>query len=144
MGKVGVSLAFVAVSFAQAQNPTQDAEAAFRSGDFNRATILARRVLAGDPNSVQAHILLGAIASETREWTAAMQNFEAVIHLAPSSPRGYFYLGHANLYQQKWTEAAKYIGKTLLRTATKYTFAPPPSVCVCDSFRSEHHPRDGQ
>ena len=115
MGKVGISLALFALSLAQAQSPTQDAEAAFRAGDLNRAAVLARQALAGDPNSVQAHILLGVSASETRDWSTATQNFEAVIRLAPSSSHGYFYLGQANLYQQKWAEAAKYFASALQR-----------------------------
>src|SRR5579872_881150 len=115
MGKIGVCLALAALSCVRAQNSTQDAEAAFRAGDLNRAAILAGQVLAVDPDSVQAHILLGVIASETRDWSTATGNFEAVIHLAPLNPHGYFYLGQAKLYQQKWAEAAKYFALALQR-----------------------------
>jgi tetratricopeptide (TPR) repeat protein len=96
-------------------NSIQDAEAAFRAGDLNRATVLAKHVLAANPSSVPAHILLGAIASQDGDWTAAVQNFEAVVRLSPSDPRGYFYLGQVSSYQKKWPQATKYFALALER-----------------------------
>src|SRR5579863_2086562 len=107
MAKVILCVGLIAASLAGAQEPIQEAETAFRSGDVKRAAALAQDVLANDPNSVQAHLLLGIIASQNVAWVSAIRNFEAVIRLAPSNPHGYFYLGQAYLYQQKWDQAAK-------------------------------------
>jgi len=107
MAKVVLCLGLIAASVARGQEPMQEAEAAFRSGDVKRAATLARDVLANNPNSVEAHMLLGIIASQNATWVSAIQNFEAMIRLTPSNPQGYFYLGQAYLYQQKWDQAAK-------------------------------------
>jgi len=115
MGKVEACVMLIAAWLSPPQDSIQDAEAAFRSGDLNRAGILAKRVLVADPSSVPARIVLGAIASQNGDWAAATQNFEAVVRLSPSNPQGYFYLGQVNLYQQKWAQAAKYFASALER-----------------------------
>jgi tetratricopeptide (TPR) repeat protein len=107
MAKVALWAGLIAASIACAQEPIQKAETAFRSGDIKRAATLAQDVLAGNPNSVEAHMLLGIIGSQNAAWVSAVENFESVIRLTPSSPQGYFYLGQAYLYQQKWEQAAK-------------------------------------
>jgi Flp pilus assembly protein TadD len=110
MGKrIGViSVLFLAVGLAFGQDLVQQARTAFRSGNFDRAGALARAVLAEDPSSLQAHLILGLIAARRNQWDVARENFKALIHLAPSDPQAYFYLGQAYLYQQKWDQAATY------------------------------------
>src|SRR5712692_3676331 len=96
---------------AQTERLLEQAEGAFREGDLDRAQTMAGQVLAKNPGSVQAHMILGVIAAQRRQWEAATKHFGAVIRLAPSGPNGYFYLGQAHLYQQKWEEAAGYFAK---------------------------------
>lgn len=98
-----------------AQNGLEEADAAFRAGDFERAAALARRVVAADPNAVHAHMILGVIAAQRQEWDAATKQFQAVIRLDPADPHGYFYLGQAKLYQQQWEPAVQSFTKALER-----------------------------
>lgn len=98
-----------------AQDALQQADAAFRAGDFERASSLARRVLAADPNAVHAHMILGIVAAQRKQWDAADRHFQSVIRLAPAHPDGYFYLGQAKLYQQQWEPAVQNFLKALER-----------------------------
>lgn len=116
MRKIAFWLFLVAISSAQVENALQQAEGAFRSGNFDQAATLAKQVLARDPSSKEAHLVLGIIASQRRQWDVAVPNFQTVIRLAPSDPQGYFYLGQANLYQQKWDEAARLFASALERS----------------------------
>ena len=114
MAKI-VLVGWMAALLAAPPDSIRDAEMAFRSGDVQRAEGLAQEVLAGNPESVEAHILLGIIASQNAAWPSAIQNFESVIRVAPSNPQGYFYLGQVYLYQQKWEQAAKQFALALER-----------------------------
>ena len=112
-----LSFAFLALSglFQQPGALADRAEEAFRSGDLDTAQSLARQVLAKEPNSVQAHMILGVVAAQQQKWEAANLHFGAVVRLAPSAPHGYFYLGQANLYQHNWAKAADYFTQALQR-----------------------------
>ena len=99
----------------QTDNLLEQADAAFRQGDFPNASALARRVLARDPTAVHAHMILGVIAAQSADWAASNRHFEAVVRLQPSNPHGYFYLGQARLYQQQWQAAIEYFSKALER-----------------------------
>jgi tetratricopeptide (TPR) repeat protein len=85
----------------------EKADAAFRAGDLEQAQSLAQKVLGQDPGAVHAHMILGVIAAQKKQWQASNRHFQAVIRLEPSNPYGYFYLGQANLYQQQWEEATR-------------------------------------
>src|SRR6059036_3544002 len=99
----------MALAFAlQADNLLEQADAAFRRGDFPKAAALAQRVLARDPAAVHAHMILGIVAAKSADWAASNRHFEEVIRLQPSSPHGYFYLGQARLYQHQWQGAIEY------------------------------------
>jgi tetratricopeptide (TPR) repeat protein len=104
-----------AVLFAQADALLEQADAAFREGNFNRSVLLARRVLAQNPNAVHAHMILGIIAAQKKEWTTSNRHFTAIVRLEPSNPYGYFYLGQAKLYQQQWASAVDYFSKAMKR-----------------------------
>lgn len=109
MGKIaGIPLLLFAVALAFGQALTQQAESAFRSGDFDRAVALARKALAENPSSTQAYLILGIVAAQRNQWNAATQSFKALIQLVPSDPQAYFYLGQAYLYQRKWDQAVTY------------------------------------
>ncbi|PYV14356.1 MAG: hypothetical protein DMG07_12125 [Acidobacteria bacterium] len=97
----------------QSENPIEQAEQAFRSGDLEQAQTFARQALAKQPGSGSAHMILGVIAAQRQQWDAAKLHFRAVVRLAPSDPNGYFYLGQANLYQQNWATAAYYFTRAL-------------------------------
>ena len=97
----------------QADATLEQADAAFRSGDFAKATTLARRVLARDSTAVHAHMILGVIAAQSADWVTSNRHFQEVVRLQPSSPHGYFYLGQAKLYQQQWRAAIEYFSKAL-------------------------------
>jgi Flp pilus assembly protein TadD len=112
-----LAFTFLAVSafFQQPGALADRAEEAFRSGNLDTAQTLARQVLAKDPNSAQAHMILGVIAAQQQKWTAANLHFGAVVKLVPSDPHGYFYLGQASLYQHNWAKAADYFAQALQR-----------------------------
>jgi tetratricopeptide (TPR) repeat protein len=111
--KIGTYFTVMVAWLAPLQDSIQDAEAAFRSGDLNRAAILAKRVLTADPSSASAHFLLGTIASQNSDWAVATENFEAMVRLSPSDPRGYFHLGEVNIFQQKWLQAVQCFASAL-------------------------------
>lgn len=100
---------------AQTESMLEQADAAFRSGDFDRAATLARRVLARDTRAVHAHMIVGVIAARKNDWQASNRHFQSVVRLDPSNPYGYFYLGQAKLYQQQWDSAIEYFSKALER-----------------------------
>ena len=91
----------------------QQAHQAFRAGDLKRAASLARQVLAHDPESEYAHMILGLIAAREGEWKTAIKNLEAVVRLNPSSPHGNFFLGQAYHQQGHWEKAIPYLARAL-------------------------------
>ena len=108
-------LATAAVLWAQQGGVIEQADAAFRAGDLEKASALARQALGADPRSVHAHMILGVSAAQRNDWPVAEKHFQSVIKLAPDSPHGYFYLGQAELYQHKWEPAAGYFVQALER-----------------------------
>ena len=107
MRRITIFLCLAGCLLAQGGNILEQADTAFRAGDLERAAALASKALAAEPGSVHAHMILGVIAAQRTEWDAATKHFEAVVRVEPSNPYGYFYLGQANLYQQKWEKAAQ-------------------------------------
>jgi Flp pilus assembly protein TadD len=105
--KAVLSLVWTALLAAQTGNLLEQADAAFRSGDLDRAAALAGRVVQADPHAAHAHMILGVVAARRGQWEAANRSFERVIALDPSGPHGYFYLGQAHLYQHNWTAAVR-------------------------------------
>src|SRR5262249_46013565 len=65
------------------------------------------------PGAVHAHMILGVIAAQKSDWDVSNKHFQAVVRLQPSNPYGYFYLGQAKLYQQKWEPAIQYFSQAL-------------------------------
>lgn len=98
-----------------AQSVLEEADAAFRAGDLDRAAVLARRALAADANAAHAHMILGVVAAQRNDWDPATKHFQTVIRLVPADPNGYFYLAQAKLYQHQWKAAAKYFLDALQR-----------------------------
>jgi Flp pilus assembly protein TadD len=91
----------------------EQADSAFRQGDLETAGSLARRVLARDPSAAHAHLILGVIAAQRRDWEASSRHFQTVVKLQPANPFGYFYLGQAKLYQRQWEAAIQLFSKAL-------------------------------
>ncbi|MEZ5399387.1 MAG: tetratricopeptide repeat protein [Bryobacteraceae bacterium] len=83
----------------------EQADEAFRAGDFEHAGTLAREALRRDPSAVHAHMILGVVAARSEDWAASDRHFRNVIRLQPSNAFGYFYLGQARLYQKQWLPA---------------------------------------
>jgi tetratricopeptide (TPR) repeat protein len=100
---------------AQEDNLLEQADAAFRDGDQARSAGLAQRVLARNPRAVHAHMILGVIAAQKKDWITSNRHFRTVVSLEPSNPFGYFYLGQAKLYQQDWGAAIRYFSDALKR-----------------------------
>ena len=100
---------------AQQPDPLEQADEAFRSGDTDRAAVLARQVVARDPSTVHAHMILGVIAAQKNQWSVSDRHFETVVRLQPANPHGYFYLGQAKLYQRQWEPAIQYFTQALAR-----------------------------
>jgi tetratricopeptide (TPR) repeat protein len=110
-----LSLCVAAGLFAQAGNPLERADEAFRRGDFEQAETLAKQALARNPGAVHGHMILGLIAAQKNQWDVSNQHFQAVVKLEPSNPFGYFYLGQAKLYQQQWAPAIRFFTQALER-----------------------------
>ena len=91
MRKLLIALFLVAGLWAQ-EPLIQQARQAFRSGQLEKAASLAEQVLAQAPESVTAHIILGVIGAQGKQWSTARRHFEKVTELTPSDPNGYFYL----------------------------------------------------
>ena len=108
-------LSLSAILCAQTDALLEQADTAFREGDLNRSVALARRALAQNPNAVHAHMILGIVAAQKKEWTTSNRHFGAIVRLEPSNPYGYFYLGQAKLNQQQWVSAIDYFSKALKR-----------------------------
>jgi len=108
-------LGFLLAAGLAAQNALEQAEQAFREGDLDRATALARQALSRDPNAFFAHMILGVAAARQEQWSTATRHFQAVVRLQPSNPHGYFYLGQAKLYQHQWEAAIQNFTKALER-----------------------------
>lgn len=96
-------------------NLLEQAEQAFRAGDVNRASSLARQALQRDANAPAAHMILGVVAAQGQKWDIAGRHFQTVIRVIPQDPNGYFYLGQAKLYQKQWAEAAAMFTQALER-----------------------------
>jgi tetratricopeptide (TPR) repeat protein len=109
-----VMAAFCALSLlGQTGDVLEQADEAFRQGNFERAESLAKEALARDPSAVHGHMILGVIDAQKRRWDASDRHFEAVIRHDASNPYGYFYLGQAKLFQQQWDKAIAYFGRAL-------------------------------
>ena len=124
--KVVLGLMIASVLHAQ----IDEAELAFRSGDTAHAVALAHATLMNDPASVRAHMVLGVIAAQANDWKEAGAHFEAVVQLVPQNPQGYFYLGQANLYQQKWEIAAR-VFQRCFRKELSRPQPRAPGACAC-------------
>ena len=93
----------------------EQADEAFRQGDFERASALAQRAIERDPAAVHGHMILGVIAAQKNQWEVSNRHFQTVVKLDPSNPYGYFYLGQAKLYQRQWDAAIGFFTKALER-----------------------------
>lgn len=114
--KPTAALFLLAVSVSgQSTNLLEMADTAFRDGDTAKAAAFAQRVLAREPNSVHAQMILGVIAAQNSNWEESSKRFRAVVRLEPANPFGYFYLGQAQLYQQHWEAAIQYFQQALKR-----------------------------
>lgn len=99
----------------QAGDVLERADQAFRQGEMEAASTLARQAVARDPAAVHAHMILGVIAARRNEWDAANASFLSVIKLSPADPHAYFYLGQARLYQRRWAAAIQYFDQAMNR-----------------------------
>ena len=108
-----LTLGLAARLWGQASDLLTEAESAFRSGDLSQAASLASRILAREPGSSPAHMILGLVAAQRNQWLAAEKSFGAIIRLEPSNPFGYFYLGQVSLNQQKWARAVQYFSQAM-------------------------------
>lgn len=93
----------------------EQADEAFRAGELDKAAALAARAVQQQPGIPHAHMILGVIAAQRRQWDAATRHFTTVIRLVPQDPNGYFYLGQAKLYQKQWNAALIEFGKAAER-----------------------------
>jgi Flp pilus assembly protein TadD len=100
---------------AQTANVLEQADEAFRQGDFERAGALAQRAIDRDPGALHGHMILGIIAAQNNQWDVSNSHFQTVVKLDPSNPYGYFYLGQAKLYQRQWESAIEFFTNALER-----------------------------
>ena len=106
--------AFILFLFLSVAAPSQDrdtlreAQAAFRAGDHDLASVLARKVLRTNQSSVNARMILGLVAAARNQWVEAKAELEKVTDVAPHDPNAYFYLGQVCLYLKQWPQAIKH------------------------------------
>jgi tetratricopeptide (TPR) repeat protein len=115
MKRCGVAVLWAGLAFAQVESLLEQADRAFRGGDEIQAVSLAQRALARDPKAVHAHMILGVVAAQKKDWNVSDKHFRAVVALEPSNPFGYFYLGQSQLYQQHWDAATRFFTKAMDR-----------------------------
>jgi tetratricopeptide (TPR) repeat protein len=115
MKRALVALLVASRLFGQEESLLEQADLAFRNGDLVRSEALAQRVLARNPRAVHAHMILGVLAAQKKEWNVSDKHFQAVVKLEPSNPFGHFYLGQSRLYQQQWDAAIRYFRSALER-----------------------------
>ncbi len=115
MKRALVALLVASRLFGQEESLLEQADLAFRNGDLVRSEALAQRVLARNPRAVHAHMILGVLAAQKKEWNMSDKHFQAVVKLEPSNPFGHFYLGQSRLYQQQWDAAIRYFRSALER-----------------------------
>jgi Flp pilus assembly protein TadD len=113
MRRLASGVLWVLGLYGQTSSLIDQAQAAFRAGDLDRAAGIAQRAITQNPGSANAHLILGIIAGQRQQWDAAAVHLQTVVRLSPTNPHGYFYLGQAQLYQRKWSAAAQYLGKAL-------------------------------
>lgn len=104
-------LGFILFTNAQTPGLVEQAQTAFRSGDLDRAAGLAQKAISQDPGSARAHLILGIIAGQRKQWEAAAGHLQTVTRLNPADPQGHFYLGQAKLYQKQWSLALQHFEK---------------------------------
>ncbi len=92
----------------QDRDTLREAQAAFRAGDHDLASVLARKVLRSNQSSVNARMILGLVAAARNQWVEAKTELEKVTAAAPHDPNAYFYLGQVHLYLKQWPQAIKY------------------------------------
>src|SRR5262249_18990940 len=74
-----LAIAIAAALAAQTPSLLEQADEAFRQGDFDLAGTLAQRALERDPAALQAHMVLGLIAARKNQWEASNRHFQKVV-----------------------------------------------------------------
>src|SRR5271163_5342326 len=61
-----------------------EGEAALRAGEWDRAAVAFKKVLAADPNAAGAYANLGVIAMRRQQWGPALEMLRKAEQLAPN------------------------------------------------------------
>src|SRR5262249_37177578 len=93
------------------QTVLEQADEAFRQGNFDRAATLARLAVAQNSQTPPGPMIPGVLPPPKNPSVSRPRPFETVVRLEPSNPYGYFYLGQAKLFQQQWEKAIAYLSK---------------------------------
>ena len=117
----------------------EQADAAFRNGDLDRSMSLARRVLARDPNAVHAHMIVGVIAAQKKEWEVSNKHFQAVVRLAPSNPYGYFYLAKAQYRLGRYGESLNFLAVAESRLSAEPFWLAEVHALRGENYRAQGH-----
>lgn len=105
----GVSIALLVVLSARTVS---------RNEDYRDATRMWRTVVAANPNSYRAHLMLGASLTAAGLLEEAEQHFRHSIRLKPTILEAWINLGHIRVRQGRWDEAEYYIRHGLLDKRT--------------------------
>src|SRR5258708_33694763 len=89
---------FTVSLLAQSVSLLEQADEAFRQGDLDRATTLARQALTREPGAVHGHMILGVIAAQKSQWDTSNRHFEAVVPVEPLKPYGDISLGESRVH----------------------------------------------
>jgi Flp pilus assembly protein TadD len=132
-------LGLILLLAAQAAGLLEQADAAFRAGDLDRAAALAGRVVQADASAVHGHLILGVVAAQRGRWDAANRSFQRVVQLDPKNPHGHFYLGQAALYQHRWEPA---VGHFLEARRRGYPDAPRLGLELAFALNEAGRPKE--
>jgi tetratricopeptide (TPR) repeat protein len=91
-----------------------------RSGDKTRAAEQLREILRENPASPQVHYLLGSLAAEDKEYTAAKSHFDQALSLAPDFEPAYHELAGVLIMDNKPKPALETLDKAREKFAPNF------------------------
>ncbi len=91
----------------------QKAQASLQQRHWDDARRSAEHALELDPQSGDAEILLGLVATAQTHFDEAAKRFEAAVKLQPDNPRAHAYLGSTYLQLKRFDDAARAFDETL-------------------------------
>lgn len=109
-------LVLLAETFARQGNREQ------ADATYKRAAEAARKRVAADGSSAEAHLWLGAALVGQRQGDAAAEHLQHALDRAPGNVTALYYMGIARSLQQRWQDAIDVLTRAIQK-APKYAYA---------------------